>query len=118
MTYIILRDTMGDGLELIPNIDLFVIDKDELPQWTLDAAEIIMGEDGYESVIEYETESGGTLGIENEIVICKIVDKIDNVDVNKWIRHHIIEGKIEKSNEEYKEYLRLKEKFENNIQND
>lgn len=109
MTYIILRDTLGDGLEQIPNIDLWVIDKEQLPEWTLDAADIIMGDDGYESVTEYEKDGPK---IEDEIVICEILGEIDGVPIDKWIRHQVVEGKIKKSNEEYQDYLRLKEKFE------
>ena len=109
MTYIILRDTLGDGLEQIPNIDLCVIDKEQLPEWTLEAAEIIMNDEGCGSVIEYEMDGPK---IEDEIVICEILGEIDGVPIDKWIRHQVVEGKIKKSNKEYQEYLRLKEKFE------
>ena len=109
MTYIILRDTFGNGLEQIPNIDLCVIDKEQLPEWTLEAAEIIMNDEGCGSVIEDEMD-GSNIG--EEIVICEILGEIDGVALDKWIRHQVVEGKIQKSNKEYQEYLRLKKKFE------
>lgn len=39
MTYIILRDTFGDGLELIPNIGVDVIEEDQLDEYIYEAVE-------------------------------------------------------------------------------
>jgi hypothetical protein len=41
MTYIILRDTFGNGLETIPNIGVDVIEEHQLNDYIWDAAKII-----------------------------------------------------------------------------
>ena len=109
MTYIILRDTFGDGLETISNIGVDVIEEHQLDEYICAAAEIILAEDGYESINAYDEENepmGETL------VICEIVETIKDKSVDTYVLD-VLKGQSEKENkEEYELYLKLKEKFE------
>lgn len=113
MTYIILRDTFGDGLETISNIGLEVIEKHQLDNFIFDAADIVANEEGYEDLNSYIEES--TLPMEETLVICEIVETIKDKSVDTYIRD-VLKGRVEKENkenkEEYELYLKLKEKFE------
>ena len=111
MTYIILRDTFGKGLETISNIGLEVIEKYQLNDYICDAAEIVANGEGYEDLNTYIQES--TLLMEETLVICEIVETIKDKSVDTYIRD-VLKGQVEKENkEEYELYLKLKEKFEN-----
>ena len=104
--YIILRDTFGDGLETFPDIELDVVrSKEELPVYVTGAFDWMVSDDegGCEDVDFYDL---------NEIVICEILDKIDGVDTATWVKQQIIKTKKEADDEEYQQYLKLKEKFE------
>lgn len=104
--YIILRDTFGDGLETFVDIELDVVrSKEELPVYVTGAFDwmVYNDEDGCENVDAYDL---------NEIVICKILDEIDGVDTATWVKQQIIKTKKEAYDEEYQQYLKLKEKFE------
>lgn len=109
--YIILRDTFGDGLETFVDIELDVVrSKEELPVYVNDAFDCMVSDDenGSEDVDVYDF---------NEIVICEILDEIDGVDTATWIKQQIIKTKKEandeeSNDEEYQQYLKLKEKFE------
>jgi hypothetical protein len=111
MTYIILRDTFGDGLTTFSSSGLELYDKDQLEEGILAAAQDLFDEDGVDSVYEYEEEHA-PLVISDAIVICEIVDTIDGTYASDYIRNHIVESKIKQSTEDYELYLKLKEKFE------
>lgn len=109
MNYIILRDTFGDGLETISNIRLDVIEKHQLNEYICAAAEIILAEDGYESINAYDEENqpmGETL------VICEIVGELKGKSVDTYILDVLQQQEEKENTEEYDLYLKLKEKFE------
>ena len=109
MTYIILRDTFGDGLETISNIGVDVIEKHQLNEYICAAAEIILAEDGYESINAYDEENepmGETL------VICEILDEVKGNNVCNYIGDVLQQQEEKENTEEYELYLKLKEKFE------
>jgi hypothetical protein len=111
MTYIILKDTLGNGLTTFNSSELELYSKDQLEEGILAAAQDLFDEEGVNSVYEYE-EQHASLFISDAIVICEIVDTIDGTYASDYIRHLIVESKIKQSNEEYELYLKLKEKFE------
>lgn len=107
MTYIILRDTLGRGLETISNIGLDVIEKDQLDEYICHAAEIIADEDGYGDLSNY-LEHADCI-----IVICEILTKNEfGTPVSDYVFDVVEERKNEKEKEEYELYLKLKEKFD------
>jgi threonine dehydratase len=109
MTYIILRDTFGDGLETISNIGVDVIEKNQLDQYICDAAEIILAEDGWDGVEAYDEEN---IPMGETLVICEIVETIKDKSVDTYIRDVLKKQKEKENKEEYELYLKLKEKFE------
>jgi len=111
MTYIILKDTLGNGLTTFNSSELELYSKDQLEEGILAAAQDLFDEEGVNSVYEYE-EQHASLFISDAIVICEIVDTIDGTYASDYIRNLIVESKIKQSNEEYELYLKLKEKFE------
>ena len=113
MTYIILRDTFGRGLETISNIGLEVIDEHQLDDYICDAAEITLQEDGYESLSEYEERwDDGANPMGEILVICEVLNEYKGVNSDTYIQD-VLKQKEEKENtEEYELYLKLKEKFE------
>ena len=106
MTYIILRDTFGNGLETISNIGLDVIEKHQLNEYICAAAEIVANEEGYETLNTYIEES-----MEETLVICEILETIKDKSVNTYIRDVLKEQEEKQNKEEYELYLKLKEKF-------
>ena len=110
MTYIILRDTFGNGLETISNIGVDVIEEHQLNDYIYDAAEIVANEEGYESLSEYIKES--TLCMGETLVICEIVGELKGKDVDAYIDEVLMKRETEYTLEEYELYLKLKEKFE------
>ena len=109
MTYIILRDTFGRGLETISNIGVDVIEKHQLDEYICAAAEIILAEDGYESINAYDEENepmGETL------VICEILEELKGKNVSNYIGDVLQQQEEKENTEEYDLYLKLKEKFE------
>ena len=113
MTYIILRDTFGRGLETISNIGLEIIEEHELDDYICDTTEIILEEVGYESLSEYEKKwDDGANPIGDEIVICEIVGELKGKNVDTYIRDVLTQKEEEKNKEDYELYLKLKEKFE------
>ena len=111
MTYIILRDTFGDGLETISNIGVDVIEKQQLNEYIYAAAEIVANEEGYETLNTYIEEI--TLPMEETLVICEIVETIKDKSVYTYIRDVLKEQEEKQNKEEYALYLKLKKKFEN-----
>jgi hypothetical protein len=116
MSYIILRDTFGSGLETIPNIGLEVIDDDQLDEWIIGAAEIIAEEDGYEDLKSYNNDHPD-LPIEETLVICEFKAMIRErpgsiTTCSDYIRGVIKKHMDKETKEQYALYLKLKEKFE------
>ena len=109
MTYIILRDTFGDGLETIPNIGVDAIDEHQLNDYIWGAAQTILSEDGYSTVDEYEEEN---IRMFDTLVIFKIVDKFSGEFVGKYIQDVLNTQEEKQNKEDYETYLKLKEKFE------
>lgn len=109
MTYIILRDTFGRGLETISNIGLEVIDAHQLDEYIFAAAEIILAEDGWDGVDAYDEEN---VPMGETLVICEVLDKIGNQKVDSFIQDALTNKENQKNEEEYELYLKLKEKFE------
>ena len=110
MTYIILRDTFGDGLETISNIGVDVIEKHQLNEYICAAAEIIANEEGYETLNTYIEES--TLCMGETLVICEILDEVKGKNVCNYIGDVLQQQEEKENTEEYDLYLKLKEKFE------
>ena len=103
MTYIILRDTFGDGLETISNIGVDVIDEHQLDEYICAAAEIILQEDNqYNSVSDYHDD--GNIRMGETLVICEVLGELKGKNVDTYIQDVLTE--------EYELYLKLKEKFE------
>ncbi len=113
MTYIILRDTLGAGLTTFESTELEVFSEQSLPEAVVSVGQELMDNAGIDTVNEYEEELGSHLAISDEIVICEIIEEIDKMSADDYIRHHIVEAKIKQSTDEYGLYLKLKKKFEN-----
>jgi hypothetical protein len=109
MTYIILRDTFGDGLETISNIGVDVIEEHQLDEYICAAAEIILAEDGYESIDAYDEENEPMGEI---LVICKILGEVKGKNVSNYIQDVLQQQEENQNKEEYELYLKLKGKFE------
>ncbi len=110
MTYIILRDTFGDGLETISNIGVDVIEKHQLNEYICAAAEIVANEEGYESLSEYIKDSRICMG--ETLVICEIVEELEGKRADTYVLDVLKEQEENQNKEEYELYLKLKEKFE------
>lgn len=108
--YILLRETFGSGLEAFDGLNLEILNQDQLAEVVINQADNILGEECYESVHDYEKD---VIKIEDNFVIFEMTDKIGDSDVNQWVRHLIVENKINHSKNEYELYLRLKQKYEN-----
>lgn len=109
MTYIILRDTFGNGLETISDIGVNVIEERHLDEYICNAAEILLNEDGWDGVEAYDEEN---IPMCETLVICEIAETIKGKSVDTYIRD-VLKAQEEKENkEEYELYLKLKEKFE------
>jgi hypothetical protein len=109
MTYIILRDTFGRGLETIPNIGVDVIEEHQLDEYICAAAEITLAEDGWDGVDAYDEEN---VPMCETLVICEVLDKIGTQNVVSYIQDAIRNKENNKNEEDYELYLKLKEKFE------
>jgi hypothetical protein len=111
MTYIILRDNRA-GLTTFESTKLEVFNEQSLPEAVVAVGQELMDEVDIDNVDEYEEELGGHFAISDEIVICEIIDEVDKMSADVYIRHHIVEAKIKQSTDEYGLYLKLKKKFE------
>lgn len=82
----------------------------ELRGFICAAAEQILEREGYDNVHDYESDTGLSLG--GSIAIFQLVDHIEGVEVNQFIRHTVVEQKVKESSERYALYLSLKQEFE------
>lgn len=114
--YIVLVDTMGDGLELIPELELDIYDGEEqLREGVLYAVDYLLSEDGHE-LDEYKDYERGGPKIAEQIVILELDDDATIEKRNKFI-YEAIESQISKTkDEDYEQYLKLKKKFEGGVQ--
>lgn len=115
--YVILRDTLGDGLETFNSINLEVIEEKDLDEFVQGAIDQILEEKGAETVREYyqSQPSFDCVNIDSEIVILECVETVKNLPIDEYIKqmcNKYDESIKEKESDEYKEYLRLKAKFE------
>ena len=115
--YVILRDTLGDGLDTFDSINLEVIEEKDLDEFVQGAIDQILEEEGAETVKEYyqNQPSFNHVNISSEIVVLECSETVKNLPVDEYVKQmckKYDESVKEKESEEYKEYLRLKEKFE------
>jgi hypothetical protein len=108
MTYIILRDTFGNGLEPLISVGLEVYDKDHLEEAVAAAAQELLGEEGYENMEEYDCDG---ISISNTIVICEIAETIGCMSVENYIKEVVKQREDTGRKERYELYLKLKEEF-------
>ena len=111
MTYIILRDTFGDGLETISNIGVDVIEKHQLDEYICAAAQSIIDEDGWDGLEGYNGDEE-TIPMGETLVICEILGELKGKSVDTYINDLLEEREKQSNTEEYELYLKLKEKFE------
>jgi hypothetical protein len=111
MSYIILRDTFGRGLETVSNIGLEVIEKHQLNDYICEAAQTTLIEDDeYDSISDYHDDENPSMG--EVLVICEIVETIKGKSVDTYILDVLKEKEEKEKKEEYELYLKLKKKFE------
>ena len=110
--YIVVLDTMGDGLQVIPEFELDIYDGEEqLKEAVLCAADYILSDEGHE-LDEYKNYERCGLKIAEQIVILELDDDATIEKRNKFI-YETIESQIsETRDDDYEQYLKLKEKFE------
>ena len=102
MSYVILLDTMGDGLRTLePDIDVYSEDEleDAIKGVLMELVEEYYGSD----ISEKDFES-----ITDQIVICEIVNKDEMI--NNMLKEQIKSNNSDE--DEYQTYLKLKEKYE------
>jgi threonine dehydratase len=109
MTYIILRDTFGRGLETISNIGVDVIEEHQLDEYICAAADIILAEDGWDGVDAYDEDN---VPMGETLVICEILGELKGKNVDTYIQDVLKNKEEQKDAEEYQLFLKLKEKFE------
>lgn len=113
MSYFLLRDTFGRGLETIPGIDLELVEEHQLVDHICDATDIFLGEVGYDSLKDYEEDwDEGANPMGQILVICKVVEEIKGKNADTYISDALRQREEERNKEEYELYLKLKEKFE------
>ena len=107
MTFIILKDTFGNGLTTFKSTGLEVYDKDLLEEYVAAAAQELL-DDGYEE--EYD-EGGDIITISNTIVICEIAERIGCMSVEDYIKEVVKQKEDTGRKERWELYLKLKEEF-------
>lgn len=107
--FILLRDTFGCGLVPFKG-GLYAYDKDQLRDAIVMAASEIIEEDGYESFLEYD-EDNGSLPLCESIVVFKVSDECGP----EYIDSILLDQERKNRDEEYQQYLKLKDKFEKSI---
>ena len=105
-SYIIVRDTLGDGLELFSFGLEPIVGKDQLEDFILSAAhEIIAEEDDKFTLEDFHTlEHDDLESIKDQIVVLEVTD----CSVLKVLKRRASEGEAR----ERQLYLRLKKKYE------
>lgn len=114
--YLILLDTLGDGLTTISGSigDLDIIEEPDLEQSVKDTIEDIISREGASTVEEYYNITHGS-EISDEIVLLELTGRVGGEDVQSFIGRMCVEyDKVigDKQSDEYKEYLRLKAIFD------
>jgi hypothetical protein len=110
MTYIILRDTFGDGLTTFSSVELEVYDKDQLEEAVVAAAQELLDEEGFEDMKEYDGDNI-MCTISETIVICEIAKTIGCMNVENYINKVVKQREDTERKERYELYLKLKEEF-------
>ena len=110
--YIVVMDTMGEGLQVIPEFELDIYDGEEqLRDAVLYAADYILGDNGHE-LHEYKIYERGGPKIADQIVILELDDDATIEKRNKFIYETLDSQISETKDDDYEQYLKLKEKFE------
>jgi hypothetical protein len=105
--FVILRDTFGAGLRATQD-DLYVYQNiEELNQGIIRAALDIIAEDGIESFIDYDMCNPIT-PLSDAIVVLTFYKG----DSSEYVQSVLLDYEKKQNDEEYQQYLRLKEKFE------
>jgi hypothetical protein len=105
MTYIVLRDTLGDGLE-VPDFSgqPDVLSRGDLDINVTSLVSELIEEEGLDNDMAYSA-----------VVICEILNTIDGKDVNGYVKELYEKEESESRTERYNLYLKLKEEFEPNV---
>jgi hypothetical protein len=113
--YFLLRDTFGDGLEPFKFLGIDTFPESELVPHLEACIREILKEDGYNSTKEYLEDVSWTFA--EEICVYEDVENVDGLPLEDYIKR-ICRGleeklpKVDSDDDEYKTYLRLKEKYE------
>jgi hypothetical protein len=118
-TFIILRDTLGEGFITFEGLELEPIyDLNELCITVQDIIEEILTEDGVESIESYE-KIEDKIPLDEQICIFKIAEEIDNLSINDFIYDQMHKLKMKQAKDrdnhdkgDYELYLKLKDKYE------
>jgi len=101
MTYIVLKDTFGDGLDTVDRFDLDVLgDTEQLDDAIIAAVEEIE-ESGFNEELSFEG-----------VVVCKILEEINGVAVSEYVRRVYAADRNKQKGDRYKLYQELKAEFE------
>lgn len=99
--YLVIKDTMGEGLEpFSEGLDIYD-GEDQLKEAILMAADELLREEGY-----------GEILLIDQIVIVELDTDEKILERQKLIRKTLEDCNKKQNDEEYQTYLRLKEKFE------
>lgn len=112
--YVILRDTLGDGLDTSDSTQFEVIGEKDLDEAIQAVIGEILEEEGCDSVKEYQ-EGPIPMDVASEIVILECLEHVKGLTTEEYIKqmcNKYDESVKQKKSNEYREYLRLKEKFE------
>lgn len=101
MTYIVLKDTFGDGLETVEGVELDVLETMK----QLDEAILAAVDESLEEGMSKELSVEG-------VVVCEILEKIDGIEVERYVNGVYEIDKDEQREERYKMYKELKAEFE------
>ena len=104
MDYIVLRDTLGDGLEVVDLTDQpDVLSRSELDQYVA-------------GLVDERIDNGDSVDLACEsVVICEILDTIDGENVKDYAKK-VHKNRLSESKEERRAlYLKLKSEFEPHV---
>ena len=98
--FMVLIDTMGDGLELIPELELDIYGGEEqLREGVLYAVDYLLSEDGHE-LDEYKDYERGGLKIAEQIVILELDDDDATIEKRNKFIYETIESQISKTKDD------------------